>query len=268
MTYYLEERIESAASLMGTPRHYGRYLYLTIHSGFCCSSHCPQAWDSLNEYLSPWGRLDEGKSILIEINNSRFIFEHHETGSEVVAYVALGTSSRALIPSIVELITALLKAAEAERSKQPQTVIIREHYFIIKDTRKHMIEQDIFDTTLPLSEIATKELSEALSSSADRVSNLSCVVHQPETRTFETVFELIRPSAKSVKVSGDFNKWQGNYMRQTGYGIWVARLELPEGKHHYKFIVDGEWIVDPENRHTETDEMGNSNSVIQVGQCS
>jgi len=42
------------------------------------------------------------------------------------------------------------------------------------------------------------------------------------------------------------------------------RLSLPEGKHLYKFIIDGQWSLDARNRLTEPDGHGNLNSVVVV----
>lgn len=45
-------------------------------------------------------------------------------------------------------------------------------------------------------------------------------------------------------------------------GQWVCRVDLGPGKHLYKFVVDGEWILDPENPSSEDDGNGNINSVL------
>ena len=45
---------------------------------------------------------------------------------------------------------------------------------------------------------------------------------------------------------------------------WVYNISLSGGKHHYKFIVDGEWITDPTNSVKEYDDDGNINSVCMV----
>ena len=39
---------------------------------------------------------------------------------------------------------------------------------------------------------------------------------------------------------------------------------LAPGKYTYKFIIDGNWIVDPANPNTEDDERGLTNSVLVV----
>lgn len=72
--------------------------------------------------------------------------------------------------------------------------------------------------------------------------------------------------AKKVFIAGDFNDWNPESLAMTRAveGNWVISLPLSTGKHHYKFIVDGEWIIDPNNRIMEDDGEGNTNSVLMV----
>ncbi|HKG21904.1 MAG TPA: serine hydrolase [Blastocatellia bacterium] len=73
------------------------------------------------------------------------------------------------------------------------------------------------------------------------------------------------PNARVVTIAGSFNNWnQSQYLFAKEGDEWVARLNLAPGKHTYKFIVDGIWILDPANRAVEADERGNRNSVIVV----
>ena len=72
-------------------------------------------------------------------------------------------------------------------------------------------------------------------------------------------------SAKRVSVVGSFNNWQPDVdmMERTPEG-WEVKLELTDGKHHYKFVVDGTWITDPSNPWQEYDKKGRMNSVMIV----
>jgi hypothetical protein len=69
--------------------------------------------------------------------------------------------------------------------------------------------------------------------------------------------------AKRVYLSGDFNGWSPDAypMKKTADG-WVFDLRLPIGKTRYKFVVDGKWILDPENKLWEQNEFGTGNSII------
>ncbi|HEX7902581.1 MAG TPA: hypothetical protein VF487_01795 [Chitinophagaceae bacterium] len=75
------------------------------------------------------------------------------------------------------------------------------------------------------------------------------------------------PDAKKVFVAGDFNDWHPSSFDMKKEGDeWVFRLHLSPGKHLYKFIVDGKWMIDPGNNEWERDEQGNDNSVLWIGQ--
>jgi hypothetical protein len=68
--------------------------------------------------------------------------------------------------------------------------------------------------------------------------------------------------ASRVILSGSFNNWSedGLTMKRTDSG-WMASVKLAPGKWWYKFIVDGNWIVDNDNLLRENDGEGNINSV-------
>ena len=72
-------------------------------------------------------------------------------------------------------------------------------------------------------------------------------------------------NAKKVILAGSFNNWNESdfVMQKTDYG-WKYVVPLSGGKHHYKFIVDGEWITDPNNSVKEYDGNGHINSVRMV----
>jgi hypothetical protein len=75
-------------------------------------------------------------------------------------------------------------------------------------------------------------------------------------------------SANIVALSGSFNDWsQSQFIFGREEGEWVCRINLEPGKHAYKFIVDGNWILDPANPFSEDDDYGVKNSVIIVAKA-
>jgi len=72
-------------------------------------------------------------------------------------------------------------------------------------------------------------------------------------------------NAKSVSISGSFNGWNrdGFRLKKTSSG-WEIPLYLKPGKYTYKLIVDGEWILDPDNKLWEQNEFGTGNSVVWI----
>jgi hypothetical protein len=45
---------------------------------------------------------------------------------------------------------------------------------------------------------------------------------------------------------------------------WIFPVFLHKGKHTYKFIVDGKWILDPVNKLYEQNEFGTYNTVLWI----
>jgi beta-lactamase regulating signal transducer with metallopeptidase domain len=71
--------------------------------------------------------------------------------------------------------------------------------------------------------------------------------------------------ARVVAVAGDFNKWNQSQLLFTKEGgEWVCRVNLPAGTYQYKFIVDGDWLTDPNNPKTVHDERGIENSLLRA----
>ncbi len=71
--------------------------------------------------------------------------------------------------------------------------------------------------------------------------------------------------AKEVLLAGSFTSWQYGAvpMTKTDSG-WLAQVKLAAGKYQYKFIADGDWSTDPDNKQDENDGRGNVNSVLFV----
>ena len=73
------------------------------------------------------------------------------------------------------------------------------------------------------------------------------------------------PGARVVTLAGSFNEFKQSALLcgKEGDG-WVCRVDLVPGKYTYKFVIDGDWILDPDNPSTEDDERGFTNSVVVV----
>ncbi len=81
------------------------------------------------------------------------------------------------------------------------------------------------------------------------------------------VFTFHDADAQKVEIAGDFNSWVGStegQMENIEKGVWARVLHLEPGKYHYKFVVDGKWIIDPKNPKVERDFSGNVNSLLEI----
>ncbi|MDP8257908.1 MAG: AAA family ATPase [Candidatus Aadella gelida] len=80
-------------------------------------------------------------------------------------------------------------------------------------------------------------------------------------------FSLHAPKAGSVYVLGDFNGWkksEATRLTKLESGDWAAHFTLDRGRYRYKFLVDNEWISDPNNVNSEHNVFGTADSVLEV----
>ncbi len=74
-------------------------------------------------------------------------------------------------------------------------------------------------------------------------------------------------SAQEVIVTGNFTGWDpAGYTMVKREGLWELPIHLKPAKYLYKFVVDGEWIIDPGNDLWEENEHGTGNSVLWIDQ--
>lgn len=80
------------------------------------------------------------------------------------------------------------------------------------------------------------------------------------------VIRINAPGAKHVFIAGSFNNWNDKdtecYYVDAGW--WEAVLELNPGIYEYKFIIDGNWTVDPNAFGYTDDGFGGKNAVLEV----
>ncbi|MGH7177773.1 MAG: AAA family ATPase [Tepidisphaeraceae bacterium] len=83
----------------------------------------------------------------------------------------------------------------------------------------------------------------------------------------EVLFAVRFEQARKVLLAGDFNNWQpmSTPMLHAGQpGEWRMSLPLPPGRYRYRFVVDGAWVTDPNNRFVEVNQFGELNNVVEV----
>lgn len=88
---------------------------------------------------------------------------------------------------------------------------------------------------------------------------------EPASRS--AVFSITAPEAKEVYIVGDFNHWKINEasrLAKLDDGNWQKKFALEPGKYRYKFVVDGEWILDSQNEEKEQNPFGTYDSVMKL----
>ena len=88
----------------------------------------------------------------------------------------------------------------------------------------------------------------------------------PSSGSNRVCLELVKPEAKHVCVAGSFNQWRPETtpLSPAGNGRWIGNLSVQPGRHEYLFVVDGQWLPDPNARESVTNPFGGKNSVLVV----
>ena len=94
-------------------------------------------------------------------------------------------------------------------------------------------------------------------------------IHSPGSHSFHrrcVCLEFVHRRASQVSIAGSFNDWRPAVtpMIPMGGGWWVKGLVLPPGRHEYRFVVDGQWVPDPNAVETAPAFDGTANSVLVV----
>lgn len=80
------------------------------------------------------------------------------------------------------------------------------------------------------------------------------------------IFEFSAPDAKEVSLAGDFNDWDVKSLplRKDKNGLWKIKLPLTPGCYQYKYILDGQWVNDPQCTCCVPNAFGTFNCQIRV----
>jgi len=81
-------------------------------------------------------------------------------------------------------------------------------------------------------------------------------------------FQIVAPEAKEVFLAGDFNDWDGESIRLKrkrgkDKSRFATELSLEPGQFEYKFLIDGNWICDPDKDRVPN-PFGTNNSLLNV----
>jgi len=82
------------------------------------------------------------------------------------------------------------------------------------------------------------------------------------------LFSYYSPSAKEVFLAGDFNGWKkrATPLIKGKDDVWRVILGLRSSRsYEYKYVVDGNWLNDPNNPELNPDVAGGANSIMYIG---
>jgi chromosome partitioning protein len=77
------------------------------------------------------------------------------------------------------------------------------------------------------------------------------------------VFTVEAPEARQVQLAGDFNSWKPEWTElEPARGIWRTMLKLAPGRYRYRYVIDGQWVVDPRNPMVEPSPFSGDDSLL------
>lgn len=87
----------------------------------------------------------------------------------------------------------------------------------------------------------------------------------PRSVSDGVLFQFLSKTASTVEIAGDFNHWIPEpLIRRSQDGLWQKVIAMNLRKFRYKFIVDGEWQVDPHQPKQKVNAYGGMDSVMEL----
>lgn len=93
------------------------------------------------------------------------------------------------------------------------------------------------------------------------------VAKKPAGKHKHVKFQVQTKPGSRVFIGGDFNEWNHlihELIDQDGNGVYEVAIALEPGVYEYKFHINDNWCVDPDNPNFRPNVMGTLNSVIIV----
>lgn len=87
----------------------------------------------------------------------------------------------------------------------------------------------------------------------------------PRRITGGVLFQICSKNARWVEIAGDFNHWIPETMiRREGEDLWQKVVPISSGTFRYKYIVDGEWQIDPYHPTQQMNAYGTFDSYLEL----
>lgn len=92
-------------------------------------------------------------------------------------------------------------------------------------------------------------------------------LHGPRMVPEGVLFALDAADATEVYITGEFTNWSREGIpleRDPSDNLWKTIVDIEPGEYEYRFVVDGVWIRDPNNKDYIRNEFGQENSLLVV----
>jgi len=138
-------------------------IKIRVTSGCFHREHSPHAYDLIDQHLSS-----------LSADETDFMFEEHESGPEILVFLAVTTASITLAKSIIDLVTAIVKARsqgirQGDHPCDPLKLIIRRSHSDGECQEEEVMEIESHDDMIeieieePLEAAVTRLLQDELS---------------------------------------------------------------------------------------------------------
>ena len=118
--------------------------------------------------------------------------------------------------------------------------------------------------------VKRKEIEQLISKSFSKLEYLKSILppNEDKDKLYEILFEYNSNDNKkinTVQLCGSFENWQVRHPLHYDpeSGKWKTKLKLKKGVYNYKYIVDGEWMINP-FKQTCTEKEGQVNNLLMV----
>lgn len=90
----------------------------------------------------------------------------------------------------------------------------------------------------------------------------------PRRITGGVLFSFDAELTDIVEIAGEFNDWTPQRLNTPGLDdtLWTTVLALKPGLYKYKYVINGEWVVDPDNLHREPNQFNGEDCVVVVSE--
>lgn len=88
----------------------------------------------------------------------------------------------------------------------------------------------------------------------------------PTVKKKRVPFKACAPEAQQVMLVADFNDWSDTArpLKKDAKGVWKTTVTLAPGRYAYRFLIDGEWVNDPNCDEEVPNDYGSHNCIKVV----
>lgn len=181
-----------------------------------------------------------------------------------------GQSASLVSPSPVTRATVAESAFSFDQQQQrrrPSLALQDEDPLTLPSLTRRRVSDGVEPTAPPTQSVSTPALPHQHSAPCEVPSGSgpAAATEGPEPPLLPVVIQW-RKGGQDVQLCGSFTGWKPIPMARSESNInseHMSIVNLPEGRHEYKFRIDGEWVVDA-NESTTDAEDGVKNNYITV----